>query len=142
NKPLYPFGYGLSYTDFTIDRVQADTDAVTEQGIGIHLHIANTGRMKARDTVQVYIKAERPDTPNPQLKAFVKIELEAGEEKDIHIHLPQRAFSLCDAEGRRWVEPGIYTVYVGDSQPDARSMELTGKQPSRLLVQAANKVEI
>lgn len=142
NKPLYPFGFGLTYADFSISNVKADTDTITDQGIHIHLNIVNEGKMKARDTIQVYIKAERPGTPNPQLKAFTKVELEAGQGKEITVHLPMKAFGLCDEEGRRWVEPGTYTIYVGDSQPDERSIELTGKSPETVIVQAIDRVEL
>jgi beta-glucosidase len=142
NKPLYPFGYGLSYTDFNIDNVTADTDSVTEKGVNINLNITNNGRMKARDTVQVYIKAERPDTPNAQLKAFIKVELEASQTKNISMNLRPEAFSLSDDEGRRWIEPGTYSIYVGDSQPDDRSKELTGKTPVKICVNSKSRLEI
>ncbi len=136
NEALYPFGYGLSYTEFKIDEVKADTQQLTEEGVQIQLHIANTGSRKARDTVQIYVKAERPDTPNPQLKVFRKVELSAGEEKTIQMKLPLAAFGLYDNDGNRRVEPGSYTIYVGDSQPDARSIALTGKEPIKLTVWA------
>ncbi len=141
-EALYPFGYGLSYTEFNIDEVKADTDTISENGIEIQLRITNTGSKKARDTIQIYVKADKPDSPNPQLKAFTKVELSAGEEKIINLHLPQKAFSLCDAEGNKVIEPGSYTIYVGDSQPDIRSIILTGKEPCKLKVTATKKSEI
>lgn len=142
NKPLYPFGYGLSYVDFNIDSVSADTDTITEKGVNISLDITNAGRMKARDTVQIYIKAERPGTPNAQLKAFTKVELEPSQKNSISLHLGLEAFSLSDDEGRRWVEPGTYSIYVGDSQPDDRSIELTGKNPVKISVNSQSRLEI
>lgn len=142
NEALYPFGYGLSYTNFEIDRISIDTNIITNKGINIKFHITNTGSMRGRDTVQIYVKAERQDTPNPQLKYFTKIELEVKEEKVINMHLPQTAFALCNKEGKRFVEPGTYTIYIGDSQPDQRSINLTGKAPSSLQVIAENSVEI
>ena len=132
-EALYPFGYGLSYADFIIDEVELDTDEITEQGINVKLRITNNGRMKGRETIQVYIKSEKPDTPNPQLKAFTKVELSAGENKTIQIHLPMQAFSLCDLEGKKVVEQGNYSIFVGGSQPDERSISLTGKQPHKLI---------
>jgi beta-glucosidase len=141
NKALYPFGYGLSYTEFNIDKVTADTDSVTDNGINISFDITNTGSMKARDTIQLYVKAEREHTPNPQLKAFTKVELEPGQTKNVSLHLGLEAFGLSDDDGRRWVEPGIYSIYVGDSQPDERSIELTGKAPVKISVQAHDRTE-
>ena len=142
NEALYPFGYGLSYTEFKIDEVKIDTDTLTESGINLSVSITNTGKMKARETIQVYVKADRQDTPNSQLKAFTKVELSVGQVKTICIHLPLRAFSLCDAQGSRIVEPGSYTIYIGDSQPDSRSIDLTGKIPYKINMKAINRVEI
>ncbi len=141
-EALYPFGYGLSYTNFTIDRVNIDTNVITGKGINIQLKVTNTGNMRGRDTIQVYVKAESPDKPNPQLKAFTKIDLEVNQEKEIDIHLPLTAFSLCDKEGKRLVEPGTYTIHIGDSQPDQRSIILTGKKPYSIEVIAENLMEI
>jgi beta-glucosidase len=142
NEALYPFGYGLSYTEFKLHEVKADADIIAESGINLQVNIKNIGQMKARDTIQVYIKADRPNSPNPQLKAFAKVELSAGQEKTISLHLPQKAFSLCDSQGKRVVEPGSYTIYVGDSQPDSRSIALTGKEPYIIKVISENRVEI
>ena len=141
-EPLYPFGYGLSYTKFKIDNVQADTEIVNDQGVNIKFTIYNTGNYKARDTVQIYIKAERSGTPNPQLKSFKKVELAPGQKKEMSINLPISAFSLCGTDGKRYVEEGLYTIYVGDSQPDKRSIELTGKTPFKLQVRAEQRLEI
>lgn len=141
-KPLYPFGYGLSYVDFKIENVKPDTDIVGEKGIDISLDVTNTGGMKAADTIQVYIKAEKEGTPNAQLKAFTKVELEPSQKKTVRLHLGLEAFGLCDDEGKRWVQAGNYSIYVGDSQPDERSKELTGKVPFRILVQAKKKFKL
>lgn len=132
-EALYPFGYGLSYTDFLIDEVKLDTEELTERGINVKLRVTNNGNMKGRETIQIYVKSEKPETPNPQLKAFTKVELSAGQNKIIQIHLPLQAFSLCDMEGNKVVEQGSYSVFVGASQPDARSVSLTGKEPHRFI---------
>ena len=73
NEALYPFGYGLSYTDFELDNIKADTEIITEKGVNITLDIKNIGDMSGRETVQVYVKANRENTPNAQLKAFKKV---------------------------------------------------------------------
>jgi Beta-glucosidase-related glycosidases len=142
NEALYPFGYGLSYTEFKIDGVKADTEIVTDSGVNLQLQIKNTGSRKARDTVEIYVKADRENTPNPQLKAFTKVELAAGEEKTVTLQLPQKAFSLCDANGNKVVEAGSYTIYVGESQPDTRSIALTGKEPYKIQVKALERAEM
>ncbi len=142
NESLYPFGYGLSYSDFEIDRVDIDTDIITEDGINIKLYVENKGVMDARNTIQVYVKAVREETPNAQLKAFTKVEVPAGQEKEVSIHLPMSAFSICDNEGERVVECGDYTIYAGDSQPDSRSILLTGKSPVKFKVSSQKRVQL
>lgn len=142
HESLYPFGYGLSYTNFEISNVNIDSNIITEKGINVRLNINNDGAMKGRDTIQVYVKAERPGTPNPQLKAFQKVELDVNQCKEVSLHLPLKAFSLCNEDGHRVIEPGDYIIYVGDSQPDSRSVDLTGKRPIEFKVTANEYVEI
>lgn len=128
NKALYPFGYGLTYSSFSLEGTGVQTDKITESGIEIETTISNHGDYDAAEVIQVYVKSEMPDTPNPQLKAFKKIFLKKGEKKKVCLHLPVEAFSLCDENGKRNVSEGEYSVYIGMQQPDERSMELTGKQ--------------
>lgn len=142
NEALYPFGFGLSYTEFTISDVRIDNDKITDQGIRVNLKISNEGTRMGRETIQVYVKAERDGTPNPQLKAFSKVELQPGEEKELSLFLPLKAFSLANQEGKRVVEAGEYSIYVGASQPDARSIALTGKSPVRLQAIAKEQIFI
>ena len=87
-----------------------------------------------RESVEVYVKAERENTPNAQLKGLAKVELQPGETKQVKIHLPLAAFALCNEEGTPIVEAGSYSVYVGASQPDARSVALMGQAPAKLTV--------
>ncbi len=129
---LYPFGYGLSYTAFAVTDAALDRTDVTEAGLTVRCRVTNTGGMFSRATVQVYVKAERPDTPNAQLKGVRKVPLEPGQTAEVEIPLPPEAFSLCGQDGTRTVEPGGYSVYVGQSQPDGRSAALLGFAPARL----------
>lgn len=133
-SPLYPFGYGLSYTDFEISKVKVFIEIITEEGIKISCHVKNRGKYTARETIQVYVKAERDGTPNAQMKGIKKLELQPGEEKEVCIPLPSSDFSLCNEEGTRMVEKGSYTIYIGQSQPDERSRKLTGKEPEQVVV--------
>lgn len=142
SEPLYPFGYGLSYTDFHLDGVKADTAAISEKGIQVSLKLHNIGSLPGGEVVQLYVKAERANTPNPQLKAFRKVRLQPGEEKEVTLELPLEAFSLCDEAGVRRVLQGRYTIYAGTSQPDDRSRILTGKTPAAIVVTADQDYEI
>jgi len=129
-EALYPFGYGLSYTDFTIDHVKLDQDQVTTAGIDITATIRNIGGMAGGEVLQVYVKAERENTPNPQLKVFRKVHLQPQEEREITLHLPVEAFGLYDEAGKRMLYRGNYTVHIGVSQPDSRSRSLIGESPA------------
>ncbi|WP_168119621.1 glycoside hydrolase family 3 C-terminal domain-containing protein [Paenibacillus sp. HB172176] len=126
-EALYPFGYGLSYTNFAIDNVTLDRNPITDAGISITATIKNIGAMAGGEVLQVYVKAEREGTPNPQLKAFKKVHLQPQEEQTLTLHLPIEAFGLYDEEGKRRLYAGNYSVYVGASQPDSRSRALTGE---------------
>lgn len=136
NEALYPFGYGLSYTDFTYGNERLSSDRVTEEGITVSAVLTNTGSLEGTETVQVYVKADREGTPNPQLKGIQKVSLKPGESKEITVTLPLSAFALYDEQAVNRVLEGNYLVYIGGSQPDDRSKKLTGKKPALLAVKA------
>lgn len=128
-EALYPFGYGLSYTDFEVSKVSLNANTVSEGGtITVKAALKNTGAMRGAETLQVYIKYCKPGTPNAQLKAFTKIELEPGEERDLILTLKDKSFAMRNESGDLVLEEGTYHVYVGTQQPDARSTKLTGKE--------------
>ena len=134
-KALYPFGYGLSYTDYTYRNVTlVSSDLCSEKGVILQAEIQNTGGMDGTETVQVYVGLEREAVPNPQLKRIVKVMLKSGETKKIEISLPKEAFMLYDEKGEQVLYPGTYHIYIGGSQPDERSFELTKKAVSHIQV--------
>ncbi|MNP55880.1 Thermostable beta-glucosidase B [compost metagenome] len=104
--------------------------------------LRNDGALPGGEVVQLYVKAEREGTPNPQLKAFHKIHLLPQESKDITVHLPVTAFALYDEEGKRRLYKSDYTVYVGTSQPDERSRLLTGKRAAEIKLVSELELEI
>jgi beta-glucosidase len=128
-KALYPFGFGLSYTDYIYENVMLVSDDIRgEKGVVLRADVTNSGGMDGIETIQVYVGLEREDAPNPQLKKIAKVSLKAGETKRIEVVLPREAFMLCDKYGKRVMYPGTYHIYMGGSQPDARSRELTKKE--------------
>ena len=132
---LYPFGYGLSYTDYTYaDAMLVSDDIRGEKGVVLQAQVTNAGAVEGIETVQVYVRLEREDAPNPQLKKIVKVPLKAGETKKIEAVLPREAFMLYDEKGEHVLNPGTYHIYVGGSQPDARSRELTKKEVCHLQI--------
>ncbi|MCM1568471.1 MAG: glycoside hydrolase family 3 C-terminal domain-containing protein [Roseburia sp.] len=127
-EPLYPFGYGLSYTDFEYSNAAVSDTKVGEAGIDVTATVKNTGRMAGGETVQVYVKVCREGTPNAQLKGIRKLYLSAGESTQVSVHLPKEAFGLFDEEGVLQIPPGEVKVYIGGQGPDARSEKLTGRK--------------
>ena len=133
SEPLYPFGYGLSYTSFSYTDVQAP-EVLSENGVEIQVSVKNTGTAAGTETVQVYVKICREKTPNAQLKGLLKVALAPGEEKTVTVALPYEAFGLYDGEGRMQVESGKAEVFVGGQAPGKRSEELTGQAVTKLSV--------
>ena len=134
NEVVYPFGYGLSYTKFGFKNAAVSANEAGSDGLDVTVDVTNEGSVAGRESVEVYVKAERENTPNAQLKGLAKVELQPGETKQVKIHLPLAAFALCNEEGTPIVEAGSYSVYVGASQPDARSVALMGQAPAKLTV--------
>ena len=135
NDALYPFGYGLSYTSFAQKETALDTRTIEEGGtVTVTAAVQNTGAMAGGQTLQVYVKALRENTPNAQLKGLQKVYLQPGEEKTVRIALPETAFGLYNEEGECILEAGDYAVYAGMQQPDERSAVLTGQRPVCLTV--------
>lgn len=138
DTPLYPFGYGLTYSDFTIksDFVNKSKIQIGEF-IDFNLEISNIGPFDSGEAVQVYIKtpALGNDYPIHELKAFQHIFIESGKSKTISFNIGSRELSSIDKHGNRVVVPGKYKVYFGFSQPDERSKKLTGKNPIEFTVE-------
>jgi len=141
-EALYPFGYGLSYSDFAVEDVRIDTSEITDQGIHVSAKIKNSGNIAAGETLQVYVKVNQENSPNPQLKGFKKVHLAPQEEKEINIYLPKDAFGIYNEEGRKMVYKGDYHIFVGNSQPDSRSIMLLGKRPVQLTVASQEEKEL
>lgn len=129
--PLYPFGYGLSYTD--IEYMNANISS-TKGEIGasftIQVDVTNHGAYKVHEGVQLYVKDVEANTrvPNWQLRGMKNVCLMPGETKQVSLELTARDFALITEAGECVVEPGSFQIAVGGQQPDARSSELTGKK--------------
>lgn len=139
-EALYPFGYGLSYTDFTYTDAMVSSDTLGGDGIEVKAVVTNTGDREGTETVQVYVKADREGTPNAQLKGIRKVALQAGESREIAIKLPISAFALYDEQAVNRVGRGRYLVSIGGTQPESRSEKLTGKKVAVLSVTAGEEI--
>jgi beta-glucosidase len=128
-KPLFPFGYGLSYTTFTYGNLsikQPASDGQSPWPVEVQFDITNTGKREGQEVAQVYVSSPNSPVPRPakELKGFAKIALRPGETRRVSIVLDRRAFSYYDPGTKQWrVEPGRYEVLVGRSSAE---IELRG----------------
>lgn len=119
-EPLFPFGHGLSYTDFAYDNLQ-----ISNQGnqIEVQLDVTNSGQRPGQDVVQLYLHdvSARLVRPLQELKAFAKVALEPGERKTVTLNLSRQSLAFYDPKVGDWVtEPGEFEVLAGRSSRDIR----------------------
>jgi beta-glucosidase len=125
-KPLFPFGYGLSYTTFTYKNLSVSQASATG-AVEVHFDVTNTGSRAGAEVAEVYVGDRHASVPRPlkELKGFSKVSLSAGETKQVTVTLDRRAFSYYDVKKHDWaVAPGDFDVLVGGS---SAKIELTGK---------------
>jgi beta-glucosidase len=122
--PLFPFGFGLSYTTFQLSNLFVTPSSVHAESswrnITVKVSVTNTGKRAGAEVVQVYVQQPAANGEPPhQLSAFGKVDLQPGETKPVILNLDQRAFSIYDADARQWKTPaGKYRVLVGGSSRD------------------------
>lgn len=119
-EPLFPFGYGLSYTKFVYSNLKIEG---TGDSYKLSFDIKNTGKVKGAEAAQVYVAAENAGVDNPvkQLKGFGRVTLKPGENKMVAVSLPADSFSSYDESKHEWVvNPGKYDVLVGASSRDIK----------------------
>ena len=121
---LFPFGYGLSYTEFKYGKVSTDRKVYAEADtVKVLVKITNTGSMAGAETVQLYVSQDSPSLSRPvkELKGFHKQFLNRGEEKTVTLEIPVKDFALYDDRVSRWVvEPDKYTLQVASSSRDIK----------------------
>ena len=118
-KPLFPFGFGLSYTTFKIGKAVADKSSMTvDDKITFTVAVTNTGSRAGAETVQLYIhdKKSSVERPYKELKAFRKVFLQPGETQEISLTIDKQALSFYDDQTGRWTaEPGDFEALIGNS---------------------------
>ena len=120
--PLYPFGYGLSYADMELSELSADRDCAC-------VTITNNSDISADEVIELYIRDNKSqDAPvNPVLCGFARVHLDPGAEKLLTIPIQPRAFTVVTESGGRIPGSGVWTLYAGFGQPDARTEALSGR---------------
>ena len=130
-KPLFPFGYGLSYTTFNLGKATADKKQITANDqISFTVSVTNTGNRAGAETVQLYVSDKKAsvDRPVKELKAFQKVYLQPGESRDVTLTIGRDALSFFDEATGQWkAEPGTFEALIGTSSqnlPTKCSFEL------------------
>ncbi|MBQ7627966.1 MAG: glycoside hydrolase family 3 C-terminal domain-containing protein [Clostridiales bacterium] len=132
-EPLYPFGYGLTYSDVSIDEARIEGDRTS--GAKISVTVRNDSSMTAAEVVQVYAKSDDADEArNGKLAGFARVTCEAGKSVDIVIDIPSENLRVVRQDGSRVLPEGEIKLYVGFGQPDARTEALTGKKSAELTI--------
>jgi beta-glucosidase len=129
-SPLYPFGYGLSYTTFRLDSLRlSDPEISREEGTLVHVDVTNTGSRWGTETVQLYIRDQLSSVTRPvkELKGFSRVGLHPGQTLTVTLSVTPEELRFYDINMEEVVEPGEFTIFVGTSSRDADLMEVTLK---------------
>jgi beta-glucosidase len=123
--PLFPFGFGLSYTTFAYSSLASSAQQIgPDEILQVSVDITNTGQRAGKEIVQVYVRDQQAslERPDKELKAFAKVQLEPSERKTVTLSLGRDALAYYDDLAHEWVaEPGEFEVFVGASSQDIRA---------------------
>ena len=126
-KPLYPFGYGLSYTSFAYSGLEAPASVQAGESLTVSVTVKNTGAVEGDEVVEAYISRKGlEDQPIRSLCGFARVHLKAGEEKKVELTVSPRSMLVVAEDGSRSIPAGECVLSVGGGQPDERTLELTG----------------
>ena len=141
--PLFPFGFGLSYTAFEYGELKVSNNNIIDvDGLTVTLKVKNIGKVKGKEIVQLYVADIESSLirPEKELKKFVKIELEPGEEKEVSFKLNARDFSYFDSHRNIWIaESGDFKISIGSSSRDIRVSEKINLQSTQRVPLAFNE---
>ena len=131
--PLYPFGFGLSYTTFSYNDIKVSSTSISKtENISVVVNVANTGNVKSDEVVQVYISDLEASVT--QLIKTKRISLEPGTSKKVIFELSPKAFEIVDNNGKRIIEPGKFKIFIGGTSPMKRSFELGAAKMAEAII--------
>lgn len=123
-EPLFPFGYGLSYTAFEYSNIKLSSDKISQDGNAtISFTLTNKGKMDGSEIVQLYIKDVQSsvERPEKELKRFDKVFLKAGESKQVEFKIDKSILAFYDFKTKSWIaEPGEFRILIGSSSRDIK----------------------
>ena len=125
-KPLFPFGFGLSYTEFEYSDLQLSKKILDEnEEIQLSFQLKNTGEHDGDEVIQMYIKDLYASVARPvmELKGFQRIHLKKGEERTVQFKIGQKELEMLDINMKKVVEPGVFRIMIGASSKDIRLRE-------------------
>lgn len=125
-EPEFPFGFGLSYTQFSVDNLQQAPENSPKGKRDFTVDVANTGPVAGEEVVQLYVRSPEAGfrTPRSSLRAFHRVKLPAGESKQLRFSLDEAAFAMINGEGEKVILPGTYEVVTSLASPGPRSEAL------------------
>jgi len=123
-EPLYPFGFGLSYTTFAYSDLRTSTARLAKDGqVTVSVNVRNTGKRDGQEVVQLYVKhvGSKVERPIKELKGFQRVDLKAGETKAVQMTLLAKDLAYWDAQKKQWVvEDDTVDLLLGASSADVR----------------------
>jgi len=131
-KPLYPFGFGLSYTSFRFDSIELSASSISAgAAVKAKVTLSNTGKRDADEVVQIYITRDErgEDDPLSSLRNFRRVFIAAGKSVTVEFDLLSKVFETVNNEGKYVLLPGTYTVFAADAAPLAVSVEKGAPTP-------------
>jgi beta-glucosidase len=126
--PLFPFGFGLGYTQFRYDHLSAKAPALHSHGdIQVTVDVTNMGDREGNEVAQLYVRQDvsSVETPSRSLKGFSRIDLKPQQTKTVTFRIPQSQIAVWNISGRWVVEPGNYTFWVGGSSEASLKTQLS-----------------
>jgi beta-glucosidase len=121
NEPLWPFGFGLSYTTFRVDSLRLDRASIPVDGeFEVRVDVTNTGSREGDEVVQLYLRDDEASVTRPikQLRGFKRVTLAPGQRRSVIFRVAAEQLAFTGVDGRRIVEPGRITVMAGTSAED------------------------